>query len=239
MFDNILKQIDEGNIVALVLLDMSAAFDTVDHKILLGALKTGYGLDGNVLRWFSSYLTGQKFRVKVHNSFSEYLNALFGVPHGSILGPILFILYTKHLQHIASKFGLFIELYADDTQLYIGFKNNDQNNTCIDRISNCLYEIKCWVCGQYLKLNEGKTKFLLLAKPSVHNLLVDTDYLKITSMNTDINEVNWDIESQVKTLGIRLDPTLDMSNHISYVRQSCIGKLKSWKSIATLLDEVD
>ena len=239
MFNNILKELDEGNIVALILLDMSAAFDTVDHKILLDTLQKCYGINGKVLQWFSSYLTGRKFKVKVHNTFSEYLNALFGVPQGSILGPILFIMYTKHLQHIASKYGLFIELYADDTQLYIGFKNVDQSS-CIDRISKCLYEIKCWVCGQYLKLNEDKTKFLLLAKPSVHNSLIDTGYLKITSMNYEINEVNWEIESEVKkvkSLGIRLDPTLDMSKHISYIRQFCIGQLKSWKRIATLLDE--
>ena len=236
MYDNILKDIDKGDIVALILLDMSAAFDTVDHKILLDLLKKCYGINGKVLNWFSTYLKNRQFSVNVYNAFSKYFNVLFGVPQGSILGPILFILYTKHLQHIALKYGLNIELYADDTQLYIGFKTINKD-VCIDQISNCLNEIKHWVCNQFLKLNEDKTKLVLLAKPSVHSAVSDSDSLMISTINYNINEVDWEKESEIKTLGIRLDPNLDMSKHVSYIRQYCIGKLKSWKRISTFLDE--
>ena len=217
MFDKILKDIDQGNIVALVLLDMSAAFDTVDHNILLNILKKCYGIDGKILSWFSTYLNDRKFSVKVYNHFSQLLNAVFGVPQGSILGPILFILYTKHLQHIATKYGLNIELYADDTQLYISFKHFDQHH-CTDNISACLHEIKHWVCHKFLKLNEGKTKFLVLAKPSVQNSQTRSDQLILSTINTSITEVDWDdLGSEIKSLGVRLDENLNMSKHISYI----------------------
>ena len=146
MFDKILKDIDNGNVVVLLLLDMSAAFDTVDHSLLLNILKQCYGIDGVVHQWFYSYLHGRVYSVNINNTFSDYICALFGVPQGSILGPILFILYTKHLQHIAAKYGLSIQLYADDTQLFISFNPMDDCSlVCtVNKVNDCLNEMKQW-----------------------------------------------------------------------------------------------
>ena len=93
-----------------------------------------------------------------------------------------------------------------------------------------MVDIKLWVETQFLKLNEGKTKLLFLSKPSVTH----TDSIMLSFGEESITEAKWELE--VKSLGVHLDPHLDMNKHISYIRQYCIGQLSSWKRIATLLD---
>ena len=146
MYDSILKDIDNGHIVVLLLLDMSAAFDTVDHSILLDALRDCFGISGDVHNWFTSYLKDRTYRVKIGDALSDFICALFGVPQGSILGPILFILYTRHLEHIALKHGLSIKLYADDSQLYISFHpSKDDSILFCSKVNACLKEIKACI----------------------------------------------------------------------------------------------
>ena len=236
LFDAILKDIDEGSTVALLLLDMSAAFDTVDHPLLLSLLQECYGLDDVVLEWFKSYLENRTCAVNISDAFSNFVCLLFGVPQGSILGPILFTLYTKHVQHIALKYNLQVQLYADDTQLYIGFKclNHMSVQTVKANIENCIIEIKCWMCFRYLKLNEGKTKLLLLAKPSVDSVNPE-NCLTLDVCSNEIDCFDW--SDDVKSLGVYLDPHCKLEKHIAQIRKSCIGKLMSWKRIAIYMTE--
>ena len=236
LFDDILKSIDEGSTVALLLLDMSAAFDTVDHGLLLNVLERCYGLGGVILEWFKNYLCDRTSSVKVKDCFSNIICLLFGVPQGSILGPILFILYTKHLQHIALKYGLNIQLYADDTQLYISFnKTNPMSVTlCKENIENCVQEIKLWMCGQYLKLNEGKTKLLFFNK-SLRREGVEQDHFDINVCNSIVSEYDWLNDDMVKSLGLYLDPYCKMEQQVSSIKQYCYGQLISWRRIAPAL----
>ena len=233
MFNDILKDLDEGSTVALLLLDMSAAFDTVDHTLLLNLLSDGYGLDGIVLKWFKSYLSNRTCSINIKDSFSDFICLLFGVPQGSILGPILFVLYTKHVQHIASKYGLSIQLYADDTQLYISFKSTSDVSVISTKtnIEKCINEIKVWMCSRYLKLNENKTKLLFFSKP--HFGVQDCFSLDLGS--EEIVSTGWEKNSEVRTLGIYLDPACKFDTHIAEVRKFCFGQLMSWKRIASFL----
>ena len=119
--NDILKSMDGGKVVALVLLDLSAAFDTVDHCILINVLKD-LGFDGNILKWFVSYLSDREQCVKINDKSSRPSKLIYGVPQGSVLGPVLFSLYTRPLSDIIQKHGLDHHFYADDTQIYIAFK---------------------------------------------------------------------------------------------------------------------
>ena len=139
-----MQRMKEGNLVAIILLDLSAAFDTVDHKILIDRLKADFGITGGVLKWINSHLGNRTFSVKIRNAYSHKITLLFGVRQGSLLGPILFILYTKEVTIITEKYGLKVQVYADGHQLYIGSKNDDDRDIQIttDLVHCCLQEIK-------------------------------------------------------------------------------------------------
>ena len=111
MCDGLNKEIEAGNVVIVVLLDFSAAFDTIDHTVLLEKLMKDYGITGSALQWIKFYLEKRHFCVKIDDTLSSFLELLFGVPQGSLLGPILFILYIKALQKITAKYGLLIYSY--------------------------------------------------------------------------------------------------------------------------------
>ncbi|KAL2088635.1 hypothetical protein ACEWY4_015534 [Coilia grayii] len=125
----------EGLSSVLILLDLSAAFDTVNHKILLRIL-TSMGITGAVHSWFNSYLTGQSFKVSWQGKLSSNYTLTTGVPQGSVLGPLLFAMYTTSLGHVIRTHGLSYHCYADDTQMYLSFQPDD--STVSARISACL-----------------------------------------------------------------------------------------------------
>jgi hypothetical protein len=112
VLSDILQAIDDGNLSALVLLDLSAAFDTVGHHILLRRLKTCYRLEGMVLQWFESYLANRRQYVRTGSSTSSPSSILCGVPQGSVLGPILFLLYVADLLPLIESHGLRPHMYA-------------------------------------------------------------------------------------------------------------------------------
>ena len=117
--NDIWQAVHNKKVVLLVLLDLSAAFDTIDHDILLHTLRHDFGVREVALRWFQSYLHDRRQAVIFNGSSSETMDLNFGVPQGSVLGPLLFALYTTSISRIAQHHGLEIHLYADEyTQIY-------------------------------------------------------------------------------------------------------------------------
>ena len=123
----ILKVMDNQEVTCLVILDLSAAFNTVDHKILLERLENYFGVNSIALQWIESYITNQSQRVVIGDmnttgAKSECISLKFGVPQGSVLGPILFTLYTCPLGQKLCTNQVQYHLYADDQQIYLSFK---------------------------------------------------------------------------------------------------------------------
>ena len=130
---------EKGRVTALTLLDLSAAFDTIDHLTLISHLSSWYGIYGTALVWFTSYLSDRCQRVKIQDYISDAVYISFGVPQGSVLGPILFTLYTAPLSHVIAEHDVEHHLYADDTQMYISIR------FWSFRIPNW-FEILCYWC---------------------------------------------------------------------------------------------
>ena len=162
--NDILQTIDQSGAVLLVLLDLSAAFDTVDHHQLIEILSKRIGIKGKALQWFESYLQGRTQTVYVKRSFSINQKLNCGVPQGSVLGPILFTIYTLPLGDVIRKHGLSYHLYADDTQLYLSFNPQHQGNVDSTKtaMEACISDIRSWMTTQMLKLNDDKTEVLVI-----------------------------------------------------------------------------
>ena len=147
---------------ALVLLDLSAAFDTIDHNILLGYLKSWFGLGGTALRWFASYLRNCCQAIKIGSTLSELSNLIYGVPQGSVLGPLLFSLYTTPLSKIIRLHPhIKFHFYADDTQLYIHLPQKNASSA-LAKLNACLCDVQEWMSLSKLTLNPEKTEVIVL-----------------------------------------------------------------------------
>ena len=158
---------DDGNITALVLLDLSAAFDTVDHKILLFHLQYHIGIHDIALDWCKSYLLNRPQHVCIGNAISKPVILDYSVPQGSMLGPQWFTVYTFPVRDIILNYNLNYHVYADDTQLYITFKSSQEPaDSCITTLDKYIQEIRSWTRQNFLKLNDEKQSFFYFDRVS-------------------------------------------------------------------------
>ena len=183
--DDIQKLTAEGNNVAVILLDSSAAFDTVDHGILLKTLSDDFHIKGNALKLITSYLSERTFALNINQNESSTRSLEHGVPQGSILGPTLYTLYTKAIQEIAQNHNMIAHMYADDCQLYIALNKESQTNT-ENTIAECLSAIKRWMSESFLKLNAEKTQVKIFKSKSSETVSVPSlelflsEYVSVT-----------------------------------------------------------
>jgi hypothetical protein len=199
---DILRSVDAGDLAALTLLDLSAAFDTVDHITLLRRLDISYGIRGRALTWFTSYLGGLCQFVRCGASKSAIKCVIFGVPQGSVLGPILFLLYTADLLRLIEQHGLHPHLYADDTQIY-GACAPSATHQLLQRISACADDVAQWMRSNRLQLNTAKTEVLWCASNRRQHQIPQSP---VRIGDDDVVPV-----SSVRDLGIFLDSDISMS----------------------------
>ena len=222
VLSDILLAVDGGDLAVLTLLDLSAAFDTVDHATLLRRLKATYGLGGSAINWFKSYLEGRTQYIRCRTSCSAPTRLLCGVPQGSVLGPILFLLYTAELLQLIQATDLRPHLYADDTQIY-GFCRPGAATHLQDRMTACIDSVSCWMRSNRLQLNTAKTEVLWCASARRQHqlpsdpLIVGSDAVKPTSC--------------VRDLGIYVDSALSMTSHVTRTVSGCFAALRQIRSI--------
>ncbi|CAB3996351.1 Hypothetical predicted protein [Paramuricea clavata] len=227
LHNDILSELDDNKTVLLVSLDVSAAFDTIDHSILLRLLESRLGVSGQCLNWFRSYLSDRTTRVIIDGKRSDIKRVNFGVPQGSVLGPKLFTLYILPLGDIARKHNVQFHIYADDCQLYISFKYENRLET-IDRMESLMHDIKTWMTKNMVKLNDDKTKFLVLTGPRRDC----SDFPCLSIENESIVK-----SESVTLLGVELDDKLTLKSHVRNVAKSCFFKLRNMRKIRKCITE--
>ena len=169
--NDILSALDAGSSAIVLMLDLSAAFDTIDHDILLSRLCNVYDITGNALDWFRSYLTGRIQRIVIEDSVSVAQELAFGVPQGSVLGPRIYCMYTKPVSDIIQRHGLSHHSYSDDTQVYMTMDHtNNYWRNGLAGIERCVSEIREWMNQNMMKLNDGKTELIMFTLKYKHAL---------------------------------------------------------------------
>ena len=177
--NDILWAMDDGKVGVLVLLDLSAAFDTVDHSLLIQRLQKEVGLTGTALSWFRSYLENRCQGVIIQGEVSSEQQLCFGMPLGSVLGPRLFSVYMTPLSRIIRKHGLNYHFYADDSQLYIFVKPVQiLVDIAASRMQRCIEDIRIWMRANFLKCNGDKTEILLIGSKR-HTASISLDGITI------------------------------------------------------------
>jgi len=208
-----------GFSTALILLDFSAAFDCVDHSILLKVLQLQFGVTASALQWISSFLASRSHCDTLSGSSSKIFSVPFGVPQGSILGPLLFILYTSNVVKIASQHGLMIHLNADDTQLYIKLCCYNLENTKM-KMTACGHHIQSWCAFMRLKIE--------LIWFDRRSTLDDDNSTKNLNLDPQCSIPPSDV---IRDLGVLLDCRLNMTQHVSCTArtsQNLTSETLSW-----------
>ncbi len=200
--DDVLRSLDARKHVVLVLLDLSAAFDTINHEILLTELHR-IGVQCDAHRWIESYLTDRTQCVSINDHLSCMILPKHRVPQGSVLGPLLFSVYHA---------------YEDDTQLYVDFPRND-SAFAIDRIRLCVIDVKAWLASRCLLLNEAKTEAILFAAP---NRTEQPSPLQIDICGSDVRT-----SANIRDLGVYLDSTMSISTHVTRICRTAYGRIRN------------
>ena len=230
--NDIVSAIDKGHVVALALLDLSSAFDTVDHTLLLSILENRFSVTGLSLEWFRSYLTDRTQIFTAGSTSTSPLPLIYGVPQGSGLGPVKFIAYTESTTDTFFKHNILYHLFADDTQIYDHCCVTDVA-AVLSRLSACVDDLNSLYSSLCLQLNPAKTEFIWFGSRS--NLAkISPEYLSLTVASSSVRCVH-----TVRNLGVIFDSELSMKSHISKTASVCFFHLRRLRQLrGVVTDEV-
>jgi hypothetical protein len=214
----------------LILLELTSAFDTIDHKILLNRLQTHFGISDTALAWFTSYLADRSQRVVIGNHYSQPRVLSYVVPQGSVLGSLLFSIYLAPLEDIITAHSLNVMFYADDSQLYISFGHGQQHDY-IKRLQFCLEDVMNWMKQNILICNPSMTEVIhfnsrFLKSPSNIEFLM-------------INNLKIKPTTEVRDLGVILDHHLTFKTQVNAICKSAYYSLTTIGRIRNYLSDQD
>lgn len=224
IYNDILQNIQNSKTSLLIMLDLSAAFDTIDYNLLYLDLINA-GVKSQALKLLKSYLIGRFQKVSMNGTVSSPQELHYGVPQGSVLGPILFSLYSSKLTEIIEAHGLDYHVYADDTQIYMPITNI---NTSKSSIKILLNDIKIWMHNRKLQLNESKTEVFLINGPLKNEVGLSESVEFIENIKT--------VDS-VRNLGVILDSKLNFNKHFNHIVKTCNFHLRRFSSVIKFLDK--
>ena len=223
--DKALEAMDAKKVTLVVLLDLSKAFDSIDHATLLAKLQA-LGVSRASLDWFKSYLSGRLQCVRIGAETSSLQGISHGVPEGSILGPALFTIYLNNIPSIPDVCSL--ESYVDDSKLYLSFPVAEASNV-IQQINKDLKKIASWCCYNSLLINPEKTKLLVLGtRQMLQKLPAD---FHVTLLGKKITP-----SPSARDLGLQVDSILSYDEHVTQTVSSCIGSLCQINRVKHLFD---
>ena len=228
ILNDIYTAADNGSPTCLVALDLSAAFDTLDHVTLLDRLETSFGLTDSALEWIRSYLTERSQRVCTGGICSPYHACPHGVPQGSVLGPILFSLFVAPVAHVIRSFDLTFHQYADDTQLYISV---DRRNVpvSLDSLDSCTGELEDWFTHNGLALNPSKSEVMFLGTRPQVRAIGQVPVVKVAGHEIHPSDT-------IKNLGVVLDSELTFSKHIDMICKASCYHIRALRHIKQSID---
>ena len=237
--NDILLNMDNQRSTCLVLLDLSAAFDTLDHVTLLNHLEKRFKITGVALKWMESYLSDRSQAMVLKNEVGEIVRSnnirvSMGVPQGSVLDPLLFTLFTTPLGDICRQYSQEFHLYADDTQLYASFmaSSDESRESCMLKINSGVAEISKWMSTNLLKLNENKSEIMFIA---THQQL--SKFLPHTGSHIDLNGAEVKHSSSVQNLGYLMDSKFKNDAHINKICSTCFLYLWNIIKVWHLMDK--
>ena len=228
--DAFLRAIDSHQAIFLIMVDLSAAFDTVDHNILLQRLTCDFGLDGVVHQWFHTYLSDRSSQVCVKDALSTEAKLKYGVPQGSVIGPQMFTYYSHTIGQLIRRHSIQYHMYADDVQLFLTFNPSRPGDAAcaLFRLSRCVNELQSWLVTNKLKMNPDKMAFFIAASPT-H--LKNLDHLTFNLNGTQIHP-----SPSVRNLGVVFDRNMSMSAHITQLCRSLNWHIRNLSRIRRFLD---
>jgi len=226
---DIATSIGNGDVTLLVMLDLSAAFDTIDHQVLRETLVSDFGVTGKVLSWIMSYLSDRSQQVLIENVMSEPVKLKYGVPQGSCLGPILFTLYLSGLYKTIERHLPQVHGYADDNQLYLTFKpGEDSERVALEAMEACVHDVRSWMIHNKLKINDSKTEFIILG--TKHSLS------HVNASSITVGTASIEATDKVKNLGVYIDNILSHKANVSHITSKAHYQLHKLGKIRKALD---
>ncbi len=222
LLSDLLDAIDNADTAILALLDLTAAFDSVDHDILLERLRISFGMSDLALNWFRSYLSGRTRVVRCGGISSSSVDLACGVPQGSVLGPLLFIIYTADLPSVVTLHGFNVHMYADDSQIY-GSCHPTETSRLSSALTSCTDSVAGWMRSNRLQQNAHKTDVLWCASAR-RAACLPTDPICIAGSDVQPS-------STVRDLGVWLDSELGAASHVRLLVSRCFSALRQLRQI--------